>query len=49
MCSCSSPPFDYSPAVNIIKGDVKIIQNEDLRSLVLKDPKFCEPRSFKWR
>jgi hypothetical protein len=48
-CSCSSSPFNYSPAGHIITGDVNIVQNEDLRSLILKDPKFREPRSFKWR
>ena len=48
-CSCSSSPFNYSPAGHIITGDVNIVQNEDLRSLILKGPKFREPRSFKWR
>jgi hypothetical protein len=46
-CSCSSP-FNYSPAGHIITGDVNIVQNEDLRSLMLKGPKFWEPHSFKW-
>ena len=45
-CSCSSSPFNYSPAGHIITGDVNIVQNEDLRSLILKGPKFREPRSF---
>jgi hypothetical protein len=48
MCSCSSPS-NYSPAGHIITVDVEIVQNEDLRSLILKGPKFQEPHSFKWR
>jgi hypothetical protein len=48
-CSCSSSPFNYSSAGHIIAWDVNIVQNEDQRSLILKDPKFREPCSFKWR
>jgi hypothetical protein len=47
-CSCSSSLLNYTPAGHIITGDVNIVQNEDLRSLILKGPKFREPRSFKW-
>jgi hypothetical protein len=47
-CLCSSP-FNYSPAGHIITGGVNIVQNEDLRPLIFKGPKFREPRSFKWR
>ena len=46
-CSCSS--FNYSPAGHVITGDVNIVENEDLRSLISKGPKFREPRSFNWR
>jgi hypothetical protein len=48
-CSCSSSPFNYSPAGHIITGDVGIVENEGLKSLVRKGPKFREPRSFNWR
>jgi hypothetical protein len=30
-CSCSSSPFNYSPDVHNITGDVNIVQNENLR------------------
>ena len=32
-----------------ITGDIYIVQNEDLKSLSLKGPKFRGPRSFRWR
>jgi hypothetical protein len=48
-CSCSLFPFNYSPAGHIITGDVDIVKNDDLKSLVRKAPKFREPRSFYWR
>jgi hypothetical protein len=35
-CTCSSSPFNYRPAGHIITGDVNILQNEDLRSLILE-------------
>ena len=47
-CSCSSSSFKYSPAGHIITGDVDIVENEDLKSIILKGPKFREPRSFNW-
>jgi hypothetical protein len=48
-CSCSPSPFNYSSAGHIITGDVDIVENEDLKSLIRKGPKFTEPRSFNWR
>jgi hypothetical protein len=48
-CSCSSSPFNYNPARHIITGDVDIVKNEDLKSLIRKGPKFREPRPFSWR
>ncbi|XP_055999877.1 uncharacterized protein LOC130046520 isoform X1 [Ostrea edulis] len=48
-CSCSSSSFNYSPAGHVITGDVDIVENEDLKSLILKCSKYREPRSFNWR
>jgi hypothetical protein len=48
-CSCSSFPFNFSPAGHIITGDVHPVENEDLKSPIRKGPKFREHRSFKWR
>ena len=43
------PTCSYSPAGHVITGDVNIVENEDLRSLIFKGHKFIEPRSFNWR
>jgi hypothetical protein len=48
-CSCSSSPFNYSPAGHVITGDVDIVENEDLKSLIRTGLKFTEPRPFNWR
>jgi hypothetical protein len=47
--SCSTSRFNYQPAGHAITGDVNIVKNEELKSLILKGPKFREPRSFKWQ
>lgn len=47
-CSCSSP-FNYSPAGHVSTRDVNIVNNDDLKSLILKGQNFREPRSFNWR
>ena len=47
-CSCSSSQFLYSPAGHIVTGDLKIIQNKQLRDLISKGPKYREPHSFSW-
>jgi hypothetical protein len=47
-CSYSSSPFNYQPAGHVITGDDNIVRNEELKLLILKGPKFREPRSFKW-
>jgi hypothetical protein len=42
-------PFNYQPAGHVITGDVNIVRNEELMSLILKGPKFREPGFFKWQ
>ncbi|XP_056012425.1 uncharacterized protein LOC125681516 [Ostrea edulis] len=48
-CSCSSSSFNYSPVGHAITGEVDIVKNKDLKSLILKGPKYREPQSFNWR
>jgi hypothetical protein len=48
-CSSFSSPFNCSPAGHIITGEVDIVENEDLKSLISKGPQSREPRSFNWR
>jgi hypothetical protein len=47
--SCSSSPFNYSPAGDLFAGDVDIVENKNLKILIRKGQKFREPRSFNWR
>jgi hypothetical protein len=37
------------PPGHVITGDVNIARNEELKLLILKGPKFREPRSCKWQ
>jgi hypothetical protein len=46
--SCFSSLYNYSLDEYVITGDVNIVNNEDLRSLVLKSLKYREPKSFNW-
>ena len=48
-CTCSSSPFLYSPAGHIITGDLNIVQNDLLKDLLYKGPKYREPRPFSWK
>jgi hypothetical protein len=48
-CSCSSSPFNYQPDGHVITCNVNIVRNEEVKSLILKGPKFREPRSLKWQ
>lgn len=41
--------FNYSAAGHIITGNVNMIENEDMESLILKGPKCRKPRSVNWR
>lgn len=45
-CYCSLSPFNYNPAGHVITGVFNIVENEDLRTLILKGPVFRKPRSF---
>lgn len=42
-CSCSSYPNNFSPAGHVITSDIKLANNEGLRSLIMKVPKSMEP------
>ena len=48
-CSCASSPFKYNPTGHVITGDISIVNNRKLQSLIFKGPKYREARSFNWR
>jgi hypothetical protein len=48
-CSCPSSPFNYSFAGYAITGDIDVVENEGLKALIRKGPKFRAPRCFNRR
>ena len=48
-CSCTSSKYCYAPAGHVITGDLGIVKNNKPREVLLKDPKYWEPRSFTWK
>ena len=40
--------FLYAPCGHVVTGDLSIVQNDKLRDLLRKGPKFREPVSFSW-
>ena len=47
-CECHRSPFLDEHHGHIVTGDLRIIENRDLRRLLSKGPNFREPRSINW-
>ena len=47
-CTCPGSEFLYAPCGHVVTGDLSIVQNDELRDLLHKGPKFREPVSFSW-
>ena len=47
-CTCLGSQFLYAPCGHVVTEDLSIVQNEKLRDLLRKGPKFREPVSFSW-
>ena len=47
-CSCDKSPFKYSPSGHVITGDLNIVENDQLRDVLAKGPKYREPRAINW-
>ena len=47
-CTCPGSEFLYAPCCHVVTGDLSIVQNDKLRDLLRKGPKFREPVSFSW-
>ena len=47
-CSCANSPFVDGHHGHIITGDLKIVQNNKLRKLLCKGPKFREKENICW-
>jgi len=48
-CSCHNFPFKYNPDGHVVTGDMGIIDNENLRKILAKDPKYRETQSINWK
>ena len=48
-CTCPGSEFLYAPCGHEVTGDLSIVQNEKLKDLLRKGPKFREPVSFSWQ
>jgi len=48
-CNCESSPFNDVDHGHVITGDLKIVQNNKLRKLLAKGPKFRENESINWK
>ena len=47
-CNCHSPSFKDTHHNNIVTGDLRFIENVELRRLLSKGPNYREPRSINW-
>ena len=48
LCSCQESQFCYSPSGHVITGDLSIIPNEKLRTIIRKGPKYRIPNTINW-
>ena len=48
-CSCNNSKFCYLPVGHIITGDLNIIENETLRSVIYIGPKYRIPKTINWK
>ena len=48
-CECSSSKYCYEPAGHVVMGDLNIITDAKLRSLIMKGPSYREQNATDWR
>ena len=47
--TCHSSTFKHQPVGHVVTGDLNIIDNEALKTLISKGPKYREPRPYSWK
>ena len=47
-CSCAESPFVYEPVNHIVTGNLGVVDNNDLRDILSKGPKYREAQRFTW-
>ena len=48
-CDCSSSEFVDHNHGHVVTGDLRIIQNKELKELIQKGPNFREPKTINWK
>ena len=48
-CNCSTSKYCYSPVGHVVTGDMNIIRDTKLRSLIEKGPSYTEQNCINWR
>ena len=48
-CQCKESKSCYEPHGHVITGDLRVIENDKLRELVAKGPKYREPDRVNWK
>ena len=47
-CECSTSKYCYGPAGHVVTGDLNIIKDAKLRSLIEKGPSYREQNYINW-
>ena len=47
-CSCSDSKFKYNPHGHVLTGDLSFFNNDKLKEIITKGPKYREPRKILW-
>ena len=47
-CNCSNSEYIYGPMSHVITGDLNIVEDRELKSLLSKGPKYRPPSTINW-
>ena len=48
-CSCETSDFLDRDHGHVVTGDLRIVENKDLRNLIQKGPNYREPKFINWK
>ena len=49
LCDCSTSTYCYEPVGRVITGDLQVIRDAKLRSLVARGPSYREQNPIHWK
>ena len=47
-CDCSNSPYVYGPTGHVITGNLRIVDDRQLRQLLIKGPSYREQNNINW-